>query len=142
MSVVKDLHLRPDRRRPPHDATGRTGFPDRPNSRILSESIPLYFIARNKNGFWVVREAAGRCCGVFLFRRSALRFARKSSAPAGCATMLLTERFEPDTDSKGNALVVWIDAALRMATRYLPGHAVAHTTAVAIGPSHAKGARR
>jgi hypothetical protein len=145
MSVVKDLHLRPDRRRQ-SGAIGQAGFPGRPNSRILSESIPLYFIARNKNGFWVVREAAGRCCGVFLFRRSALRFARKSSAPAGCATMLLTERFEPDVDSKGNALVVWIDAALRMAARYLPGHAVSRTTAVAIGPSHvashAKGARR
>ena len=135
MSVVKGPQLRPDRRRQP-DATGSTRFPGRPNSRILSEAIPLYFIARNQNGLWVVHEAAGRCCGVFLFRRSALRFARKSSAPAGCATMFLTERFELDAHSQGNALVVWIDAALRMAARYLRSHAVSHTMAGAIGPSH------
>jgi hypothetical protein len=135
MSVVTDTQFRPDRRRQP-DATGSTRFPGRPNSRILSEAIPLYFIARNQNGLWVVHEAAGRCCGVFLFRRSALRFARKSSAPAGCATMFLTERFELDAHSQGNALVVWIDAALRMAARYLRSHAVSHTMAGAIGPSH------
>jgi hypothetical protein len=144
MSVVKGPQLRPDRRRQP-DAIGATGFPGRPNSRILSESIPLFFIARNQNGLWVVHEAAGRCCGVFLLRCSALRFARKSSAPAGCATMFLTERFELDAHSHGNALVVWIDAALRMVARYLRSHAVSHTTAGAIGPSHitshVKGAR-
>jgi len=145
MSVVKDLHLR-QRRQP--DPVGPAGFPDRPNSRILSDAIPLYFIARNKNGFWVVREAAGQCCGVFLFRRSALAFARKCSAPAGCATMLLTERFEPGADSKGNAVVVWLDAALRRALRIWPGHA--HAAAVGTGSSqvlshvlsNGKGARR
>jgi hypothetical protein len=138
MSVVKDHHPRPDQRRQP-DAIGPSSFPSRPNSRILSEFIPLYFIARNQNGFWVVREAGGRCRGVFLFRRSALRFARQSSAPAGCAIMVLTERFELDADSQGNALGAWMDAALRTAACYLPSGAVAHTTAAA---SQVKGAPR
>jgi len=139
MSVVKGPQFRPDRRRQP-DAAASTGFPGRPDPRILSDAIPLYFIARNKNGFWVVREAAGRSCGVFLFKRSALRFARKSSAPAGCATMVLTERLELDADSKGNALAVRIDTALRRVVRYLRSHAVARTTAAAAGPSQVKGA--
>jgi hypothetical protein len=141
MGVVKNLHVRPDRR-PQPDAVGALRFPERPSSRILSQSIPLYFIARNKNGFWVVREAAGRCCGVFLFRRSALRFARKSSAPAGCATMLLTERFEPDVHGQANSLFGWIHSALHTAASHLSADLLPHTAATAASRSHVEGARR
>ena len=66
-------------------------FPPRPDPRVLSTSIPLFFIGRNKYGFWVVRAAEGRTGGIFLLKRSALRFAAKNSAPAGCATMFLSE---------------------------------------------------
>ena len=90
-----------------------TKFPQRSDARVLSETIPLFFIGRNKNGLWVAREAEGRTGGVFLLKRSALRFARKNSVPVGCATMLLAESFELDVENQGNRLVTWLDAARR-----------------------------
>jgi hypothetical protein len=52
-------------------------YPRRPDSGVLSESIPLFFIARNRAGLWVAREAEGHTGGIFLFKRSAVRFAEK-----------------------------------------------------------------
>jgi hypothetical protein len=95
-------------------------FPRRPDRTVLSESIPLYFIGRNKAGLWVVREAEGRTGGVFLFRESAMRFAGKHSLPAGCATMLLSQRFELDVKNHGNPLVGRLDAALRRVAALIP----------------------
>jgi hypothetical protein len=89
-------------------------FPQRPNSGVLSESIPLFFISRNKLGFWIAREAQGRTGGVFLFKRSARRFADRSSAPTGCATMSLNERMELDLENQGNPLAAWL---VRFASR-------------------------
>jgi hypothetical protein len=83
-------------------------FPRRPNGGVLSESIPLFFIGRNASGFWVAREAQGRVGGVFLFRRSAVRFANRNSAPAGCAVMALNERLELDVKNDGNPLTAWL----------------------------------
>jgi len=88
----------------------RPSFPRRPNPQLLSESIPLYFIARNKNGFWIAREAEGRTGGIFLFQRSALRFAKKTSAPIGCATMFLPQRLELDVGNRGAKIAAWLDA--------------------------------
>jgi hypothetical protein len=85
-----------------------TNFPGRPNSSVLSESIPLFFIGRNPLGFWVVREAERETGGVFLFKRSALRFASKNSAPAGCATMFLNESLELDVANQGNPVAAWL----------------------------------
>lgn len=85
-----------------------TNFPPRPNGGVLSELIPLFFIGRNTLGFWVVREAAGRTGGVFLFRRSALRFANRNCAPAGCATMALDARLELDVENQGNPIASWL----------------------------------
>jgi hypothetical protein len=92
----------------------RTVFPQRPNSGVLSESIPLFFIGRSRFGLWLVREAQGRTGGVFLFKRSALRFANKSSTPASYATMHLNERLELDVENHGNPLAAWL---LRIASR-------------------------
>ena len=39
---------------------------------IVSETIPAFFIGRNKEGFWVARDAKGRIGGIFLFENSAL----------------------------------------------------------------------
>jgi hypothetical protein len=99
-----------------------TKFPRRPDARVLSETIPLFFIGRNKNGLWVAREAEGRTGGVFLFKRSAVRFAAKTSAPAGCATMFLAERFELDVENQGNPLVTWLDAIWRGWRRLIPDY--------------------
>ena len=95
-------------------------FPPRPDPRVLSTSIPLFFIARNKYGFWVVRAAEGRAGGIFLLKRSALRFAAKKSVPAGCATMFLSERFELDVENQGSVLAAGLDAVIRIITAPVP----------------------
>jgi hypothetical protein len=91
-----------------------TKLPQRPDPAILSEAIPLLFIGRNKDGFWVAREADGRIGGIFLRKQSAVRFANRSAQPKGCATMFLSERFELDVENKGNPLVAHLAAARRL----------------------------
>jgi hypothetical protein len=95
-------------------------FPERPGSDVLSSSIPLFFIAQNKIGLWIAREADGPRGGIFLLKRSALRFAKKSSGTSGCATMFLAERLELDVGNHGSRLAAWIDAVLKPLTRYVP----------------------
>ena len=97
-------------------------FPRRPDSGVLSESIPLFFIARNRVGLWVAREAEGRTGGIFLFKRSVLRFAERNSGPRGCATMFLAERLELDLANRGNRLIGWIGAVLNVLARYIPDY--------------------
>jgi hypothetical protein len=65
---------------------------------IVSASIPVFFVGRNRDGFWLARDAKGENGGVFLFRRSALAFARRASASehSGCAMIFPSERFELD----------------------------------------------
>jgi hypothetical protein len=110
------------------DARGMV-FPQRPSSDAFSESIPLFFIGRNALGFWVAREAQGRAGGVFLFRRSALRFANVNSAPAGCATMFLNERLELDVKNHGNPIAA---ALVGIASR-LSHHIAKRPPPLAIG---------
>jgi hypothetical protein len=120
--VIRNREAGLARRQPQRiDAARPSGeFPDRPAPRLLSESIPLFFIGRNKSRLWVVREAEGRCGGIFLFKRSALRFAAKNGLPIGCATMLLRERFELDVENQGNPLAAWLDAASRRVAKLIP----------------------
>jgi hypothetical protein len=106
----------------PGASVARHGFPRRPDPRVLSEAIPLFFIGRNQNRLWVAREAEGRKGGVFLFKGSALRFAARHSAPAGCATMFLSERFDLDVANEGGWLAAGLDALLRAAARITPGY--------------------
>lgn len=120
--IVKAKHPnRSELRLPPAMAT-IAKFPRRPDSRTLSESIPLFFIGRNRNGLWIAREAEGRTGGIFLLKRSALRFAQKNSGQSGCATMLLADRLELDVENHGNPFVASLAAALRRATGLLPDH--------------------
>ena len=97
-------------------------FPQRPNPKMLSESIPLYFIARNKNGFWIAREAEGRTGGIFIFQRSALRFAKKASAPFGCATMFLPQRLELDVANRGTKITAWLNALVGKLGSLIPAY--------------------
>ncbi len=106
-------------------------FPRRPDLSVLSETIPLFYIARNKHGFWVAREAEGRCGGVFLLRRSAVRFARQQSGSAGCAMMFLNEQLELDIDNEGDRLVEPIAAVIDVATRRTPKFATFVAMAIA-----------
>jgi hypothetical protein len=95
-------------------------FPKRPDLTALSETIPLFYIGQNNRGFWVAREADGRCGGIFLLRRSAVRFAQQKSAPAGCATMFLDEPRELDVVNEGNRIVEPLTAIIDLAGRRAP----------------------
>jgi hypothetical protein len=90
-------------------------FLQRPQASALSDSITLFFIARNRVGFWIAREAKRRTGGIFLFKNSALRFAKENSGASGCATMFLAERLELDVENRGNQLIGWISMVRRRA---------------------------
>jgi hypothetical protein len=133
-SQTKDLHLvqssvleRGDQRTLDQyesvRAAGRVSkFPHRPRSDVLSESITLFFIARNRVGFWIAREAEARTGGIFLFKRSALRFAQQNSGASGYATMFLAERLELDLQNRGNQLIGCIGKLLYLVAQYVPDY--------------------
>jgi hypothetical protein len=81
---------------------------------ILSAAIPVFYIGRDADGFWLARDARGESGGIFLFKSSALAFTRRASRPLGCATILLSERFELDVESQGNPLVGYLKPLLRL----------------------------
>jgi hypothetical protein len=132
-SQAKDLHLvRPfsvdggnqtvdkyDRVRAPGR---RPKFPQRPQADVLSDAITLFFIARNSVGFWIAREAKRRTGGIFLFKNSALRFAKENSGASGCATMFLAERLELDVMNRGNQLIGWIAIVMSLLAQYVPDY--------------------
>jgi hypothetical protein len=57
--------------------------PERPDPTIINESIPLFCIERNREGFWVAQDCDGPSCGSFLFKASAVQFAKKASPECG-----------------------------------------------------------
>ena len=103
--------------RAPAPIAALRGFLSRPGRRVFNEAIPLFYIGRSRNGFWVAREEKSQVGGLFFLRCSALRFAARNGGPAGRATMLLTQRFELDRDNDGNPLAGAVDAAVRAAAR-------------------------
>ena len=112
-------------------------FPRRPDADVLSRSILLFFIGRNRNGLWVAREAEGRTGGAFLLKQSALRFAQRKRAPVGCATMFLAEPIDLDLENLGNPLARWLDAALSRMNEFIP----AYPPDIPIREKHQKGDR-
>jgi hypothetical protein len=95
-------------------------FPSRSELAFLNETIPLFYIGRNRDGFWVARDADGRSGGIFFFKASAVRFARAKTAPAGCALMFLNASFELDRDNEGSQAVEILGAAIALARRRVP----------------------
>ncbi len=81
---------------------------------IIDASIPAFFVGRNRDGFWLARDAKGENGGVFLFRSSALTFARRASGQAGCAMIFPSERFELDVENQGNPLVDYLKPLMRL----------------------------
>jgi hypothetical protein len=81
---------------------------------IVSDAIPAFFIGRNKDGFWIAREARGRIGGIFLLEASAVSFARTQAGPGGCATIFPTERFELDLENNGNPLIGFVRLLMRL----------------------------
>jgi hypothetical protein len=107
-------------RRPFAVSPTATQLPRRPDASALSEAIPLFYVGRNKSGLWVVREAAGGSGGLFLFRQSAARFARRQSESAGCAMMFLAEPFELDVENQGGRVAGLFAAASEVVARRAP----------------------
>jgi hypothetical protein len=83
----------------------------------VSDAIPAFFIGRNREGLWVARESKGRIGGLFLFETGARSFARRNSAPTGCATIYPSTAFELDLQNMGNPLVAPLLSLKRLATR-------------------------
>ena len=83
---------------------------------IVSDTIPAFFIGRNKEGFWVARDVQGQIGGIFLREDSAVSFARKNSEPAGCATIFPSETIELDLENNGNRLLDRLGSLMRLAT--------------------------
>jgi hypothetical protein len=105
---------------PPRDEPAGDNTQFQPlDSGIVSEAIPGFFIGCNSEGFWVARDAKGRIGGLFLFKSSALSFARNNSRPTGCATIFPSHRFELDLENHGNALVPHLGSMKRLVTRHL-----------------------
>jgi hypothetical protein len=86
-----------------------------PDASILNTAIPAFFIGRDRDGFWVARDAKGRVGGLFLRKTSAVTFARAQSRPAGCATIFPSDRFELDLANSGSPLVPYLRPLLRLA---------------------------
>jgi len=84
------------------------------DSSVLSPSIPAFFVGRDRDGFWLARDANGRLGGIFLLESSALAFARRHS-PSGCATIFPSEPFELDIENHGNPLVSRLRPLMRLA---------------------------
>lgn len=82
---------------------------------VVSASIPTFFVGRNRDGFWLARDAKGENGGIFLLKSSALAFVRRASGQAGFATIFPSERFELDVENRGNPLVDYLKPLLRLA---------------------------
>jgi hypothetical protein len=103
----------------PPDAPATVSAQFRPlDPGIVSETIPAFFIGRNKEGFWIARDVNGQIGGIFLLENSALSFARRKCRPAGCATIYPSETIELDLDNGGNPLIGRIGPLIRVATRH------------------------
>jgi hypothetical protein len=95
-------------------------LPRRPDSNVVSDAIPLFFIGRNNDGFWVARAADRRIGGLFLRKQSALRFSQQISKPLGCAIMMLPEGLELDIENRGGRVAACLGLAKRVLRRHAP----------------------
>jgi hypothetical protein len=115
-AAAGNVRPRQPRRAPPVAAADQskasTNRFDLPTPDVLSETLPAFFIGRNKAGLWVAREAQGRAGGLFLFKSSAIAFARARS----CATIFPDERFELDLVNEGNPVATHLASLVRYAT--------------------------
>jgi hypothetical protein len=83
---------------------------------VVNASIPTFFVGRNRDGFWLARDIKGENGGIFLFRQSALAFARRASRPLSCAIILLSEPVELDVENQGNPFVTYLKPLMRLKT--------------------------
>jgi len=101
----------------PSIANAEAPWPSRPDPGVLNGSVPLFFISPDRDGLWIACESDFHIGGIFLFRRSAMRFAQRHSAPNRCATMILAEPHRLTIENKGNRLIEVLRPSLRQAKR-------------------------
>jgi hypothetical protein len=87
----------------------------RPDPSVVSAAIPLVYVGRNRDGFWVALDADTRIGGLFLFKSGALRFGRRRRHRELSATMEMT-RLELPGANRGNPLIGYLAGAARAAT--------------------------
>jgi len=92
--------------------------PQRPDPSIVSRAIPLVYVGRNHDGFWVALDADSKIGGLFLFKSGALRFGHRRRHGVPGATMEMS-RLELPGRNRGNPLVGHLVAAKHAATRLL-----------------------
>jgi hypothetical protein len=103
----------------------------RPDARILNEAIPLVAIGRNQAGFWVARDCDSTTGRAFIFKGSAIRFAKRMKGQSGCALMFVNDGLELEPGDTGASqlprlaniarnLLVW-KARLRRFVRRVQG---------------------
>jgi hypothetical protein len=91
----------------------------RPGPDVLSRTIPVVFIGRNRAGLWVARDADGKFGGLFWRKSSALHFAKTNAGKAGCAALFPRARFELDLENHGNPLAAGLGATKLFLGRHL-----------------------
>jgi hypothetical protein len=105
----------------------------RPDARILNEAIPLVAVGRNRAGLWIARDCDSSTGRAFIFKGSAIRFAKRMKAPGACAVMFVNDGLElAPGDAEANqskarlarTLLVW-KARVRRSWRRLQGQ-IAH----------------
>ena len=92
-------------------------WPRRPGPDILSESIPLFFISPDSDGFWIACESDLRIGGIFVCQCSAIRFAERRAEPIGCATITLSEPHALTINNEGNPFVPQLRSLWRLLKR-------------------------
>ena len=121
--AINVMHQQEPARKPPEIAAAPTDAPATAapfpplDPDIVNETIPAFFIGRNRQGLWVARDVNGKIGGIFLFESSAVSFARAKSGAAGCATVYLSEPFELDLENSGNPLAVQLASLVGLARR-------------------------
>jgi hypothetical protein len=103
----------------------------RPDAKILNEAIPLVAIGRNQAGLWVARDCDSSAGRAFIFKGSAIRFAKRMKGSSGCALMFVNDGLELESVPTGvnqlprlakiaRTLVVW-KARFRRLVRRVQG---------------------
>jgi hypothetical protein len=92
--------------------------PQRPDPSIVSRAIPLVYVGRNHDGFWVALDADTRIGGLFLLKSGALRFGHRRRNGVLSATMEMGQ-LELPGKNRGNPLVGPLAAAKHSAERLL-----------------------
>jgi hypothetical protein len=82
-------------------SASRDGRTLRPDARILNEAIPLVAIGRNQAGFWVARDCDSSAGRAFVFKGSAIRFAKRMKGRSGCALMFVDDGLELEPGDTG-----------------------------------------